>query len=496
MQIPVGATIDARKGRVNLVSAADRQGTPQLAWFYDGVFKVGQTRGAKPITDLKLAEALASCPKAQGVGAAAAKKKTRKLWGEGKGAFRTTRQVQLGDRARHQVGRDRPLRRDADPRDPGLRHSSATSTQAQERHRQGRQAVPGAQDQVSWVSVFAGFLVAHMVGDYLLQTDWQARHKRGGLGGDPVARRALVTHVTTYTLAFVPALIWIGVELDPVWAIVAARADLRPAPADRRRPPRARSTWPASSASTGSTSASPPRSTSPSTCSRCCSSRCWWARHEPRRRAPGGAARGRADRGRRSGIALDAPGALRGAELATRRRALLDPRRRRRRRRTSSSSAIDDKTLDATPGRSRSTAAPRRVIEQLAKAGAAVIAYDVQFTEAERRPGRRRRAGRGGRGRAARSCSATTEVGRRRHHGDLRRRRGARRTAARPPAAYDACRRRATARVRQHALREQRPGHVRARRRAAQARARAPRCPPTAARWIDFPGRDGDVRPR
>ena len=44
---------------------------------------------------------------------------------------------------------------------------------------------------MSWVSVLAGFLVAHMVGDYLLQTDWQARHKRGGLGGDAVARRAL-----------------------------------------------------------------------------------------------------------------------------------------------------------------------------------------------------------------------------------------------------------------------------------------------------------------
>jgi hypothetical protein len=74
---------------------------------------------------------------------------------------------------------------------------------------------------VSWVSVLAAFLVAHMVGDYLLQTDWQARNKRGGLGGDPVARRALVTHVATYTLAFLPALIWIGVELEPVWAAVA-----------------------------------------------------------------------------------------------------------------------------------------------------------------------------------------------------------------------------------------------------------------------------------
>jgi hypothetical protein len=75
---------------------------------------------------------------------------------------------------------------------------------------------------MSWVSIFAGFLVAHMVGDYLLQTEWQARHKRGGLGRDPVARRALVKHVTMYTLAFVPAFVWIGSDLDPGWAIVAA----------------------------------------------------------------------------------------------------------------------------------------------------------------------------------------------------------------------------------------------------------------------------------
>jgi hypothetical protein len=61
-----------------------------------------------------------------------------------------------------------------------------------------------------------------MVGDYLLQTDWQARHKRRGLSGDPVARRALVTHVTTYTLAFLPVLVWIASDLDVVWAVLAA----------------------------------------------------------------------------------------------------------------------------------------------------------------------------------------------------------------------------------------------------------------------------------
>jgi hypothetical protein len=60
-----------------------------------------------------------------------------------------------------------------------------------------------------------------MVGDYLLQTDWQARHKRGGLS-DPAARRPLLTHVAMYTLAFVPAFVWIASELDVGWALAAA----------------------------------------------------------------------------------------------------------------------------------------------------------------------------------------------------------------------------------------------------------------------------------
>ncbi|MDP8909128.1 MAG: DUF3307 domain-containing protein [Chloroflexota bacterium] len=61
-----------------------------------------------------------------------------------------------------------------------------------------------------WVEAFALFAVCHLVGDYLLQTDWQATHKRGGLGADAVARRALLSHVATYTLAFVPALLWVA----------------------------------------------------------------------------------------------------------------------------------------------------------------------------------------------------------------------------------------------------------------------------------------------
>ena len=69
-----------------------------------------------------------------------------------------------------------------------------------------------------WVEVFAAFVVCHLVGDYLLQTDWQALHKRGGLGADPVARRALMSHIANYTLAFVPALVWLSDDIG-AWAI-------------------------------------------------------------------------------------------------------------------------------------------------------------------------------------------------------------------------------------------------------------------------------------
>ena len=61
-----------------------------------------------------------------------------------------------------------------------------------------------------WEEVFAVFLVCHVVGDFLLQTDWQATHKRGGLSSNRTARRALLSHVTVYTLMFVPALAWVA----------------------------------------------------------------------------------------------------------------------------------------------------------------------------------------------------------------------------------------------------------------------------------------------
>jgi hypothetical protein len=75
---------------------------------------------------------------------------------------------------------------------------------------------------MTWASVFVIFFVSHEVGDYLFQTDWQAVHKRGGLGHDATARRALFSHAFTYTVAFVPALIWITSRLHWSTLLVVA----------------------------------------------------------------------------------------------------------------------------------------------------------------------------------------------------------------------------------------------------------------------------------
>ena len=72
---------------------------------------------------------------------------------------------------------------------------------------------------MSWPAALLALLVSHVAGDILLQTEWQAIEKARGLA-DPAGRRALFRHVATYTLAFVPALIWIGAETDPVRAVV------------------------------------------------------------------------------------------------------------------------------------------------------------------------------------------------------------------------------------------------------------------------------------
>jgi hypothetical protein len=75
---------------------------------------------------------------------------------------------------------------------------------------------------VNWGEVFAVFVVCHLVGDFLLQTDWQAANKENGLGHDSLHRRALAAHVLIYMAAFVPALVWIGIETDALRALAIA----------------------------------------------------------------------------------------------------------------------------------------------------------------------------------------------------------------------------------------------------------------------------------
>ena len=89
--------------------------------------------------------------------------------------------------------------------------------------RRGESLISGS---MTWGTVFVVFFVSHQAGDYLLQTNWQAMHKRGGLGRDPVARRALLSHTFTYSCAYVPAFIWISSELGWTTLVIAAAVSL------------------------------------------------------------------------------------------------------------------------------------------------------------------------------------------------------------------------------------------------------------------------------
>jgi hypothetical protein len=84
--IPVGSTVDTKKGRVEITAIPKAGQPPQTAVFYDGIFKLTQKAG---VTDLALVEPLAPCGK-RAKSAAGKKVKSRRLWGNGKGKFRTS----------------------------------------------------------------------------------------------------------------------------------------------------------------------------------------------------------------------------------------------------------------------------------------------------------------------------------------------------------------------------------------------------------------------
>lgn len=92
VRVPVGSTIDASNGNVKLTSTANRSGSKrQSAAFYDGAFTVTQNKASAPITELTLAGGdFSNCTAgkaAKGITAAASSR--RRLWGRGRGRFRT-----------------------------------------------------------------------------------------------------------------------------------------------------------------------------------------------------------------------------------------------------------------------------------------------------------------------------------------------------------------------------------------------------------------------
>jgi hypothetical protein len=93
--IPVGSTIDARNGSVNVVTALGKTGKVQTATFKGAVFQVKQSRKASGLTDIYLRGGdFSSCrPAPSGAHLLAKKKKghaIRKLWGhDHHGRFRT-----------------------------------------------------------------------------------------------------------------------------------------------------------------------------------------------------------------------------------------------------------------------------------------------------------------------------------------------------------------------------------------------------------------------
>jgi hypothetical protein len=74
---------------------------------------------------------------------------------------------------------------------------------------------------IAWAELFAVFVVSHLAGDFILQTEFQALNKHGGLGRNPARRRALASHTLTYTACYLPALAWLAGDGLSAVAVVA-----------------------------------------------------------------------------------------------------------------------------------------------------------------------------------------------------------------------------------------------------------------------------------
>jgi dipeptidyl aminopeptidase/acylaminoacyl peptidase len=87
-QVPVGSELDTTRGRVG-VTAAIGGGQTERGEFYEGRFVVVQAVAARPVAAVRLTAPF-TCPKTTRTSAGqAAPPRTRRLWGDAKGRFRT-----------------------------------------------------------------------------------------------------------------------------------------------------------------------------------------------------------------------------------------------------------------------------------------------------------------------------------------------------------------------------------------------------------------------
>jgi hypothetical protein len=87
----MGSTIDATRGTVKIVTTKDAHGHTQFGTFSQGSFILSQTKGKRPLTDLKLSGGdFGTCPPPAGGRIHAARARpVRRLFGHAHGRFRT-----------------------------------------------------------------------------------------------------------------------------------------------------------------------------------------------------------------------------------------------------------------------------------------------------------------------------------------------------------------------------------------------------------------------
>ena len=88
-RVPVGAELDTTRGNVQLTSSKGVGGGVQTSQFYSGRFSVSQRTREGGITEVKMTEPIKCQKNSRGGKVTAAAKRSRRLWGRGKGRFRT-----------------------------------------------------------------------------------------------------------------------------------------------------------------------------------------------------------------------------------------------------------------------------------------------------------------------------------------------------------------------------------------------------------------------